>query len=57
MLDAEPNGFDGGMTANKYQSITKTSKATATKDLQTLAEMGVLIQQSDGRSTHYILNI
>lgn len=57
MLDAEPNGFEGGMTANKYLSITKTSKATATRDLQILTEMGVLIQQSGGRSTHYILNI
>ncbi|MEO8860989.1 MAG: Fic family protein, partial [Ginsengibacter sp.] len=36
MFDAGPDGFEGGMNANKYASITKTSKATATRDLQYL---------------------
>lgn len=57
MLEAEPNGFEGGMTAKKYISITKASKATATRDLQLLAELGVFIPQGGGRSTHYSLNI
>ena len=57
MLDAGPEGFEGGMTATKYISITKTSKATATRDLQALAEMGLLQSEGGGRTTHYHLNI
>ncbi|MEO6285742.1 MAG: Fic family protein [Dyadobacter sp.] len=57
MLDEGPQGFEGGMTAQKYMSITKTSKATATRDLQALAEAGALEPQGGGRSTSYKLNI
>lgn len=57
MLDAGPDGFEGGMSAKKYISLTKASKATATRDLQHLSELGVLILEGGGRSTHYVLNI
>jgi Fic family protein len=57
MMDEGPEGFEGGMSANKYISITKASKATATRDLQHLTEIGALIQQGGGRSTRYILNL
>lgn len=57
MFDAGPNGFEGGMNARKYVSLTKTSKATATRDLQNLLEQGVLVIEGGGRSTHYTLNI
>lgn len=57
MLEAGPDGFEGGMSAKKYMSITKASKATATRDLQHLLELEVLILEGGGRSTHYILNI
>lgn len=57
MFDAGPNGFEGGMTAKKYMSITHASKATATRDLQSLLEMGALLLEGGGRSTHYRLNI
>lgn len=57
MLNEGPKGFDGGMTAQKYISITKTSKATATRDLQLLHDIGVLTAVGAGRSTHYHLNI
>jgi len=57
MLDAGKDGFVGGMTAKKYISIAKTTKATATRDLQELVKNGVLQQQGDGRSTHYVLNL
>jgi len=56
MIDAGPEGFEGGMTAKKYISIAKTSKATATRDLQELVESGVLINSGGGRSIHYILS-
>lgn len=45
------------MTAKKYMSITKTSKATATRDLQHLAEIKCLVASGGGRSTSYILSI
>ena len=57
MLDAGPDGFEGGMTAKKYMSITHASKATATRDLQSLLEMGALAIEGGGRSTHYRLTI
>jgi len=57
MLDQGPKGFVGGMTAAKYLSITKVSKATATRDLQLLSDMGVLIAEGGGRSTRYVLGI
>ena len=57
MLDAGTDGFEGGMTARKYVSIAKTTKATATRDLQELVENGVLLQNLAGRSTSYILNL
>ena len=39
MLEEGEGGFKGGMSAKKYMSITKTSKATATRDLQELVKM------------------
>jgi Fic family protein len=55
MLESS-NGFEGGMSAKKYISITKTSKATATRDLKQLLEIGALISKGGGRSTHYSIN-
>jgi Fic family protein len=55
MLES-PDGFEGGMTAGKYISIAKTSKATATRDLQMLAEIGALRSEGAGRSVHYFVN-
>jgi len=57
MFDAGKEGYEGGMTAKKYMSISKTTKATATRDLQELVGLGVLLQNLAGRSTNYTLNI
>jgi len=57
MLDAGPEGFEGGMNARKYVALTKASKATATRDLQHLLELGAFIQEGGGRSTRYLLHI
>ncbi len=57
MLEKGFEGFDGGMTTKKYISINKTSKATATRDLQQLHEIGVLKQEGAGRSVSYQLNL
>lgn len=55
MLEAGPAGFEGGMNARKYMSLTKISKATATRDLQALAESGALLPIGSGRASRYVL--
>ncbi len=55
MLAAGPNGFQGGMNAKKYCSITRVSKATATRDLQSLVVLGIFVPIGGGRSTRYNL--
>ncbi len=57
MLDEGPKGFIGGMNAGKYTGITKTSKATATRDLQDLAAKGIFVPFGGGRSTGYQLKL
>lgn len=57
MLEDGPDSFVGGMSAKKYMAITKTSRATATRDLQELADMEVLNQEGAGRSVRYKVNI
>lgn len=57
ILENGTAGFEGGMTAKKYMTIAKTSKATATRDLQQLNEMGVFTLEGAGRSVRYQLII
>ena len=57
MLEESPNGFEGGMSAKKYMTITGASKSTATRDLQDLAEKNILVPTGGGRSTHYRINL
>jgi Fic family protein len=53
MLEEGYQGFEGGMNARKYVSLTGTSKATATRDLQDLVEKKIFIPIGGGRSTRY----
>jgi len=53
MLENGEDGFEGGMSARKYMKIAKTSKATATRDLQDLVEKHALEPIGAGRSTRY----
>ena len=57
MLENGIDGFEGGMTASKYISITKASKATATRDLQRVMELGAFLQEGGGRSVRYRINL
>jgi Fic family protein len=50
-------GFEGGLNAEKYLAITKTSRATATRDLQDLLELKVFKKTGEGRWTRYSLNL
>lgn len=58
MLEAGPDGFEGGMNARKYTGITGASKATATRDLQDLVMKGVFIRRAgSGRSSGYDIQL
>jgi Fic family protein len=51
------DGFKGGLSAENYISITKSSRATATRDLQDLVAKGALTRTGELRHTRYQLNI
>lgn len=55
MFQEGPEGFKGGMSAKKYSAITGVSKATATRDLHDLTEMGALQKIGEGPGTRYLL--
>lgn len=50
-------GFQGGLSAENYISITKTSRATATRDLSDLVEKRALVKTGKLRHTRYMLNV
>jgi len=50
-------GFKGGLSAENYINITKTSRATATRDLHGLVDMGALRRTGERRYTRYTLNL
>jgi len=54
LLDTGPHKFEGGMNNRKYVHLTKTSRATAQRELAELVGKGCLILlEKKGRSTAY----
>lgn len=51
------DGFKGGLSAENYVSIIKTSRATATRDLQDLVAKSALRKTGELRYARYHLNI
>jgi Fic family protein len=51
------DGFKGGLSAENYISISRTSRATATRDLQDLVTLGALARSGELRHTRYYLNL
>jgi Fic family protein len=51
------DGFKGGLSAKKYIGMTKTSRATATRDLLDLVAKGALTKTGELRHTRYHLNL
>ncbi len=50
------DGFEGKLTSSKWAKITKTSQATAGRDIDDLEERGILGKDlAGGRSTSYLL--
>jgi Fic family protein len=52
-----PDGFDGGLSAGNYRTITGASLATATRDLADLVEKGALIRSGERRYARYRLTV
>lgn len=57
LFDAGHLGFIGGLSAENYIRIAKTSASTATRDLADLAKKGVLIRTGQLKGTRYVLNL
>lgn len=57
MLQEGVYGFEGGMSAKKYMTMTGTSKATATRDLQELQKLHIFRKIGAGRSVRYEFNL
>ena len=55
LLDEGPGGFEGGMTTQKYASMTHCSRATAFRELDQLTELGILRREGQGRAVRYEL--
>ena len=55
LVDAGPDGFEGGMTTQKYASMTHCSRATAFRELDHLYELAMLQRIGQGRSVRYEL--
>lgn len=51
------DGFKGGLSAENYITIAKTSRATATRDLQDLVAKGALSRTGELKHTRYHLAI
>lgn len=57
MFEEGLSGFKGGLSAENYIAITKTSRATATRDLADLVQKGALVKTGELRYTRYRLNL
>tara|TARA_R110002049_G_scaffold267580_3_gene443962 strand:+ start:3511 stop:4626 length:1116 start_codon:yes stop_codon:yes gene_type:complete len=57
MFREGPDGFKGGLSAENYISISGTSRATATRDLHDLVEIGALNRTGERRYTRYWLKL
>ncbi|MDT1064132.1 Fic family protein [Paracoccus sp. CPCC 101403] len=57
MFREGPAGFKGGLSAENFIAITSTSRATTTRDLQNLVEMGAMTRSGERRHTRYWLNL
>lgn len=57
MMREGPDGFRGGLSAEKYIRLTGASRATTTRDLQDLVEKHALTRTGNFKSTRYQLAI
>lgn len=55
LLEAGPDEFKDGLSNKQYRAMTRTSAATAARDLAGLVDMGALRKLGGGRSVRYEL--
>jgi len=55
MMREGPDGFEGGLSAGNYTTITGAPPATARRDLTELVELGALIRTGERKGTRYWL--
>ncbi len=53
MLSFLPQKFEGGMRVNKYMSLTKSKRLTASRDIFDLVEKGIFESFGQGRGVFY----
>jgi Fic family protein len=57
MFQEGQDGFQRGLSLSNYLNVTKTSRATATRDLLGLVEMGAFKKTGEIKGTRYFLNL
>lgn len=57
MLQEGPEGFAGGLSAGNYVAITRTTTATASRDLADMVAKGALLRSGERRHARYQVNI
>jgi Fic family protein len=57
MLREGPQGFQGGLSAGNYATITGASPATATRDLVDLVQKGALIRTGERKHARYQVGV
>jgi Fic family protein len=57
MLREGPEGFQGGLSAGNYSTITGASPATTTRDLADMVEKGALLRSGERRHARYTVGI
>jgi len=57
MFEEGVDGFEGGLSADNYITISGAARATATRDLQSLVQMGAMNKTGELKYTRYYLNI
>lgn len=57
MMREGPDGFEGGLSAGNYSSITGAPPATARRDLAELVDLGALTRTGERKGTRYWLPI
>ncbi len=55
MLNLLFDGFEGNLTSSKWAKICKVSQDTAFREISALVARNILLQEGQGRSTHYVL--
>ncbi len=55
LFDNGVDGFEGGISAENYMAITKSTRPTATRDLRDLMTKGILIRKGELKWSRYYL--